>query len=104
MKIYLSGPISQNPKFREEFQEAALRMRKAGFDVINPVELVEDPASWEDAMKQDLKAMLECDGVAVVHTKHTSRGMGIEMMLAGILGMTCMAVEEYLHGAVIWNR
>lgn len=39
MKLYLAGPITHNPNFKEQFNTAAEKHRELGRTVINPAEL-----------------------------------------------------------------
>ena len=36
MKIYLSGPITNNPNYKTEFARAEMALAKVGHEVINP--------------------------------------------------------------------
>lgn len=37
MRVYISGPISANPAYEEEFQDAEDKLRALGYNVVNPV-------------------------------------------------------------------
>ncbi len=97
MKIYLTGPMSNNPNYELEFQHVEDLLHEKGHIVINPVNLVsEDCTVWEDAMKADLVEMLRCDAVAVVHTCQPSKGQALEILIANQLDIPCKDYQEYL--------
>lgn len=95
MKIYLSGPISNNPNFRSEFESAATHLRRLGHHVINPVDLIDSDTAWNEAMRLDLIEMLQCDAVAILHTRQSSKGQSLEMLVATQLDIPCMDYTEY---------
>lgn len=96
MRLYLCGPISQNPGYREEFKFVAEILEEAGHTVCNPVDLADESEDWKVIMKKDLIQMLQCDAVAIVHTHHPSQGQALEMHIANQLGMKCQSFESYL--------
>ena len=60
MKVYISGPISDQANPRPAFDSAASALRAAGFDVVNPYDLDHSThgRAWADFMAQDLGMML----------------------------------------------
>jgi len=48
-------------------------------------------------MKQDIREMLRCDGVALLPSWEESRGARIEARLAGELGMTARPLSWWLE-------
>lgn len=97
MMLYCSGPISGMPDAnRPAFTRAAAALRQAGYTVVNPHELQAAPASWETAMRVDLKALVECDGVAILPGWGWSRGAQLELVVATELGMRVQAWEDWV--------
>jgi len=89
MKFYISGKISGlNHSYAEQkFKEAELFLKSEGFDVVNPMTIPHDhDKSWESYMRQDLKAMLDCQGILMLDNWQDSRGAKIERDLAIDLG------------------
>lgn len=87
MKLYLSGPMTGLPhlNFPAFFAEAR-RLRDLGYDVVNPAEINPDPdAEWVDCLKMDIKALLDCDGIAMLPGWQTSRGARLEHHIASTL-------------------
>ncbi len=81
-------------KFSTAYQE----IKKQGFEPINPVELVQDylfkhyrliqlsdNEIWKIAMKECIKALVECDGILLLPCNLESRGATIERNLAQAL-------------------
>lgn len=88
MRWYLSGPMSGLPDFnRPAFREAARRLRDAGAEVLNPVELCPPGLSWDEAMAIDLAALETAGGVIVLPGWEQSRGARREVAFAELRGM-----------------
>lgn len=91
MKIYLSGPMTGLPENNyPAFHAAAATLRAAGHEVVSPAE---HPApltstSWEQFMRDDLRAMLGCDCLALLPGWQASRGAHLELHVAHRVGMT----------------
>ncbi len=97
MKLYICGPITNNQNYKEEFSFVADSLLEAGHTVFNPIEMeLGEPIFWEEIMKIDLIEMLQCDGVAIVHTNQSSKGQALEMLIANQLGIPCQSFENYL--------
>jgi nucleoside 2-deoxyribosyltransferase len=90
MKVYVAGPITFDPEYESKFAAAAIRLRKAGHTVVNPVELDEEEATtlgWTEYMRRDLKHLLECDAIYLLPGWSESRGARLEECVARNLGM-----------------
>jgi Domain of unknown function (DUF4406) len=98
MRIYIAGPMSGLPDNNyPAFQEAAKRLRVAGYEVLSPAELdVPKDSSWEGWMRASLAMMLKCDEVALLPEWHKSVGARLEQNLAAQLRMKCTTLEELL--------
>lgn len=88
-RIYISGPMTGLPKLNiPAFHAEAERLRKLGHEVVNPVELNRYPTpSWRECMRNDLRALLDCDTVAVLDGWQHSKGASLEVDIAQKLGM-----------------
>lgn len=85
MKIYLSIPIS-NLCYEEVCQRADLikaQLSRAGHEVISPVEIYagENP-SYEDHIAEDIRHLMQCDGIYLCRGWHMSCGCNIEFNVA----------------------
>ncbi len=95
-RIYLSGPMSGIAEFNfPTFNAEAARLRAAGFEVVNPVDINADPAkSWHDCLRADLAAMLDCDTIALLHGWEGSAGAQLEVHLAHRIGMKIVMAAD----------
>lgn len=89
MPLYISGPMSGIPESNyPAFNAAAQELRERGYDVVNPAEIVADSGTaWEDFMRADIAALLNCDTVYVLKGYENSRGAKLELTIAQALGM-----------------
>lgn len=63
-RIYLSGPISNDPDYMQKFTEADAYLRNQGYHVANPAELyrsLPDDATYEELLTLDLHILDLCD-------------------------------------------
>lgn len=95
MRWYISGPMSNMPEFNfPAFHAAAATLRAEGLDVLNPAELDEaddvPPGGrpWEDYLRRDIRALMDCRGIALLPGWEKSRGACLEAHVAQALGFT----------------
>ena len=86
-KVYLSGPITgMSNKNIEEFEKYEEKFRNLNFEVVNPHKLhtkeEEEKYTWSQFMKVDIKAMMDCDFVAVLKGWEKSKGANLEVYIA----------------------
>jgi hypothetical protein len=85
MKIYISGAITNNPNAKEQFDKAKqtlLELNK-GYKPISPMDLPhEHSKSWNAFMREDIKAMMDCQGIYLLDGWKESQGARIEKELA----------------------
>jgi len=83
--IYISGPMTGKEDFnREAFKNAVVALVSQGWAVVNPHEVPtgkEEP-SYNDYMRADLKAMLDCEALYMLDGWEDSKGANIERNLA----------------------
>ena len=91
-RIYLSGPMTGIPLDNyPAFIAAAAELRKQGHVVTNPAEIkLHDEAGWEDYMKADIKAMCDCETIALLPGWENSKGANLELHIAHRVGMEVM--------------
>lgn len=95
--LYLCGPMSGLPDFNyPAFHLAAARLRALGYQVTNPAEngLPKD-APWTQHMRADIKALVECDGLALLPGHEHSKGARVEIELALNLGITVGVIQMW---------
>ena len=120
--LYVSGPISSDPsrtfeQKKAEFDAAGARLAALGYEPLLPTDLEgecgltaeeclakqqhkmvsqgQGKHSWECYLKGDLRAMLQCDGVALLPAWHMSPGARLEVNTAYAVGMDVRPVEGW---------
>ena len=88
-KIYISGKITGiEKKAPLIFAEAELDLIDRGFNVVNPIKIKHNHnGSWANYMKNDIKALMDCDAIYMLSNWTGSKGAEIERRLALDLGM-----------------
>lgn len=104
-KVYISGPISGiEDANRKAFKDAEDRLTKMNFEVINPhnlfsqeemnklehdvtTKVISFDQLWSVCMKRDIKALMDCEFVAVLPYWESSRGANLEIAIAKAVGM-----------------
>ena len=101
-RIYISGPMTGLPLLNfPAFHEAAATLRRAGYDVVNPAEINPDSAmTWEQCMRADIKALCDCDAVALLPGWMNSKGAHLEVHIGHRLGLRFGSVSEFLEQTV----
>lgn len=88
-KFYISGMITGiETSAPELFAAAELKLKEMGYIPINPMTLPHlHDKTWLNFMREDLKALCECDGVYMLSNYKFSKGALIELELAEKLGL-----------------
>lgn len=76
-KIYIAGKVTglDYAKVEQKFNAMEENLVKAGFDVLNPLKIVNDPnCDWQKAMDMCLERLPEADGVVLLYDAHISKG------------------------------
>ncbi|MFI5196905.1 MAG: DUF4406 domain-containing protein [Chitinophagales bacterium] len=86
---YIAGKITGLPKghVKDKFNVIANQLTRMGYHVVKPVSVTDDSQPWDDAVRSDIKNMLECDEVHLLHDWQESRGAQLERDIALRLGM-----------------
>jgi len=92
--IYISGKITDNPQWKEQFKVAEMKLMAQGdCVVINPQAIaeevekeVENP-TYKDYFQADLRLLLICSTIYMLPNWKDSRGAKIEHSIAEALGM-----------------
>lgn len=88
--IYLSGPMTGLPEWNyPAFNEAAAYLRAKGYEVFNPAEIFggETHLPREVYMKEDIRALLNCDTVMMLQGWQDSEGAKLEFQIAKQIGL-----------------
>lgn len=89
-KIYISGQITglDYKVAKELFSKAEYELKSMGFIPVNPMTIKHDhDETWLSYMKQDIKALMDCDGIYLLSNWMFSKGATIERDLAYKLGL-----------------
>ena len=98
-KIYIAGKVTGEDlaKCTMKFGIAQMELEKAGFEAINPLEVVGDwKATWEAAMKKCIKALVDCDAVYFLPDARQSPGAMYELEIANKLNIPTAETLETL--------
>ena len=100
MKLYISGQISGRPygEARLDFGTAAQTLAGLGFEVFNPMQ--GDYVlgmSRAELMKDDIRELLECDGVALLPGWQASSGARVEKAVADECGIVVAEYERWVE-------
>jgi hypothetical protein len=101
-RLYLAGPMSGLPGLNfPTFTAEAIRLRGLGYEVANPAEINPDKGmAWSECMRADIKALCDCDAIALLPGWRDSRGATLEQHIAERLGMCCFEVAELTDAVV----
>lgn len=117
MRIYISGPMRGRPGYNfAAFDQAAGRIRCAGWEPVSPADLdrvdgevgdADSAAFIRRAMRRDTAAIFECDRIALLPGWRQSAGAVAEAALSCVLAMPAMDAMT-LHDITIdvrewWN-
>lgn len=105
-RIYISGPMTGLPDLNfPAFNAAASALRANGLEVINPAEInVEGDKTWEQCMRADIKALCDCDTLALLPGWENSKGAHLEVHLAHRLGIRVMQIADVAYHLAIHLR
>lgn len=92
MATYISGPMSNHPDLNfPAFFRAAEKLRAKGHNVVNPAALphINDDLTkeWGFYMREDLRALLNCDAIYMLPGWGASKGAQLELHVAKALNM-----------------
>jgi hypothetical protein len=95
-RVYLSGPMTGLPDLNfPAFHAEADRLRGLGYEVVNPAEINPDAAMpWNECMRADIKALCDCDVIALLPGWGASTGAHLELHIAHRIGLQVKTVDE----------
>lgn len=99
MRIYVSGPITGREHDAEErFREACRALHGAVpcAGVVNPYCSCPPGTPYREAMRRDLRLLLDCDGVALMEGWEGSRGCRAEVAVAEAIGIPARPIAEWV--------
>lgn len=89
MRVYISGRIKDYPEHLEHFQRGVDLVVGKGHEAVNPCDIDAgvDP-TYEDFMRADIRAMMDCDGILMLDGWEKSAGARCEHHVAAMCGLT----------------
>lgn len=100
MLIYISGKITGNDNYKEDFANAEIWLKKQGFGAINPANLNNEfpELTYEQYMAVDYKLIELADGIFMLHDWQKSKGACAELSFAKSLGKKVIYQDYYGRG------
>lgn len=94
-RIYLSGPMTGLPGLNfPAFDTMTSNLRDAGHIVTNPAEINPNGGTWNDCMRRDIAALMDCNTMATLPGWEHSKGARLEVLIADRLGMTVVNAHD----------
>lgn len=105
MKVYISGPITNNDNYILDFFNRELQLRKMGYQVCNPATFSKEVDSdilyrfgrkptYNEYMKFAIKKLLDCDAITMLPDWQESKGATAERQIAIVLNYIQVEVKN----------
>ena len=87
--VYVAGKVTGLPQeeVKSKFNAISDQLKNMGYQVVKPVNVSDYAREWDDALKSDIRKMLECDELHMLPDWQESRGAQLERDIALRLGM-----------------
>lgn len=85
MRVYISGPITNNPNYKDQFNRAEQKIKARGHKVVNPArfeKIMPEGSSHEEYMQLSLCMLQMCDAIYMLEGWQQSKGATIEYKYA----------------------
>ena len=82
MRVYISGAITFNPDYKEDFASAEEKLTENGIEVFNPAKtdaVLPKCMTYAEIMKIDLDLLDMCDAIFMLNGWQYSKGAKIEL-------------------------
>lgn len=88
MKVYISGAITNNPDYEQQFKEAEKYLISLGYAVINPVKNL--GFTYKEYIDMALNELMHCDAIYMMKGYKESKGALLELKYAKTIDMEIM--------------
>ena len=86
-RVYVSGPMTGIPEYNAPaFQKAYFDLQEADCFPVLPAPFV-DGKAYEEYLRDDIKILLDCDGIYMLDGWQDSKGARLEHMVALACGI-----------------
>ena len=102
MKIYLSGPVTNEPNYRRNFKVAQSILESLGYkNIVNPAELCQvvntECTNYDQMINICLELLNDCDAVLFLPGWKDSHGCGREWGVAWERGLIMAEYEDFIN-------
>lgn len=94
MKVYIAGPITNDPNYKDKFYDAEMALRYEGHTILNPSELPRGLTN-ADYMRIDLAMIDVADIVAFLPGWEKSQGASLEHAYCQYTGKQTLYLISY---------
>jgi hypothetical protein len=100
MLIYISGKISENSNYVDDFFDAEKWLQERGYKTINPsnLNIIFPDLDYGHYMALDYKLIEMADGIFMIHNWQGSKGACAELSYAKSLGKKVIYQDYYGRG------
>lgn len=92
MKIYISGAITNNSNYRNQFKQAEDYLRSLGHVVLNPVK--NEGFTYREYIDMSLMELSKCDAIFMLDGWEISDGAKLEHHYASAVNMLIIAGDK----------